>query len=742
MSSKSIGNASFHGIVTDMHCASCVGKIETALRALPGVIDAQVNLADRHVLVWGSATPSQISQAVTRLGYHVTAESQAMPTRVEEQRWRQACAAGWLGFVLMLDMVFGVFPHLGEPHGLRTQLGVSILTLWVMMYSGHHIYVRAYRALMRLTSTMDTLIAIGTGAAWLYSFLVLVDFHYTGEFPHALYFESAILILAFVNFGSLLEERARSRTAEAIERLLDLQPPVATLVDDNKDREIPLSEVQVGQSLRVRPGEKIPVDGVLIDGDSNVNESMLTGEPMPLHKHLNDLVHAGTLNTSGSFVMRATKVGHDTLLGQIITLVEQAQNSKPPIARLVDRISAYFVPLVLIVAAVTAAVWTFFGPEPRDVFALMTSMSVLIIACPCALGLGTPISVMIGIGKAAEYGALIRSGEALQRASEIETLVFDKTGTLTSGKPTVVAMKTADPEKEIECLALVASVEKFSEHPVGQAITHLAATRYISTYPTQYFQNLEGFGVRAKVNGKWLVVGKQLFMEKNNLDFKDFRKTIEAYTDEAYTIVYVGYDEKPFGLLAIADPIREEAMAAVQRLQALKLHIVMLTGDNQTTAERVGAELGIADVIANVLPHQKLKAIEQLQKNGHLVAMVGDGINDAPALAKADVGFAMGGGTDVAIASADVTLLRDSLHAVADTILISRATLKNIKQNLSGAFIYNVLSIPIAAGCFYPLFHWLLNPIIAGAAMALSSITVVTNAARLRKFRPVSVLKK
>jgi P-type Cu+ transporter len=370
----------------------------------------------------------------------------------------------------------------------------------------------------------------------------------------------------------------------------------------------------------------------------------------------------------------------------------------------------------------------------------MTSMSVLIIACPCALGLGTPISVMIGIGKAAEYGALIRSGEALQRASEIETLVFDKTGTLTSGKPTVVAMKTADPEKEIECLALVASVEKFSEHPVGQAITRLAASRYISTYPAEYFQNLEGFGVRAKVNGKWLVVGKQLFMEKNNLDFKAFQSIIEAYTYEAYTIVYVGYDDQPFGLLAIADPIREEAIAAVQRLQALKLHIVMLTGDNQRTAERVGAELGIADVIANVLPHQKLKAIEQLQKDGHLVAMVGDGINDAPALAKADVSFAMGSGTDVAIASADVTLLRDSLHAVADTILISRATLKNIKQNLGGAFIYNVLSIPIAAGCFYPLFHWLLNPIIAGAAMALSSITVVTNAARLRKFRPAKGL--
>jgi P-type Cu+ transporter len=308
MSSKSTGPATFHGIVTDIHCASCVGKIETALKALPGVIDAHVNLADRHVLVWGSATPSQISRAVTRVGYHITAEREADPTRIEQQRWRQAFAAGWLGFVLMLDMFFGVFPHLGEPHGLQTQLGVSILTLSVMMYSGRHIYVRAFRALMRLTSTMDTLIALGTGAAWLYSFLVLLNFHSTGEFPHALYFESSVLILAFVNFGSLLEERARSRTAEAITRLLDLQPPVATLVEGNTEREIPLFSVQVGQCLRVKPGEKIPVDGIVIDGDSNVNEAMLTGEPMPSHKHIHDLVHAGTLNTSGSFVMRATKV--------------------------------------------------------------------------------------------------------------------------------------------------------------------------------------------------------------------------------------------------------------------------------------------------------------------------------------------------------------------------------------------------------------------------------------------------
>lgn len=724
----------FQGVVSNLHCASCVNKIERCLQELPGVDAVAVNLADRSLLVRGNSDATSIINALAAIGY--TAVSEPSTDATQQARLHRALVATAVGVLIMLSQWFQCLPALTAPYGTLTHLGVGVLTLATMIYSGHSIYHGCWRSILHRQATMDTLIAIGTASAWIFSMVIVLLHHQFNELRGYEIFEASVMILAFVNLGSWLEARARGKTSQAIERLLHLQPQTANVMRDNQMQQVPLTQVKVRDILSVHPGEQIPVDGVVIDGESYVNESMLTGEPTPLAKKTDDQVVAGSLNTSGRFLMRAEKVGEETALARIINLVKQAQTSKPAISRLVDKISAYFVPTILILAAITAMVWFNFGPSPRAVFTFITAMTVLIIACPCALGLATPISIMVGIGKAAEYGALIRNGEALQRASQITALVLDKTGTITKGKPTIVAMNHISTIHKHELLALVASVERFSEHPLGHAVIEFARQENIETYPIEYFQNLEGFGVRAKVKGKWLVIGKRLFMDKNELDFSEFTADIDNYTAQAHTIIYVGYDEKPLGLIAVADPIRDDARDALKRLQALPLRIIMLTGDNQQTAERVADVLGIEQIVANVLPHQKLNTIQQLQADGEIVGMVGDGINDAPALAQADVGFAMGAGTDVALESADVALMRNSLHAVVDAIAISQATLSNIKQNLLGAFIYNLVGIPIAAGMLYPFMHLLLNPMFAGAAMAASSVTVVTNANRLRLFKP------
>jgi Cu+-exporting ATPase len=538
-----------------------------------------------------------------------------------------------------------------------------------------------------------------------------------------------------INFGSALEMRARGKTSEAIKRLIGLQPKTARVVRDGQEQDAPIEDVGLDETLRVRPGEKIPVDGMIIDGHSTVDESMLTGEPLPVTKQIGDEVVGGTLNKSGTFLFQAKRIGKDTALARIIELVRRAQNSKPAIGRLADRISGIFVPTVLIIAVVTFMIWFDVGPEPRLSYTLVATMTVLIIACPCALGLATPISIMVGVGKAAEYGILIRNGEALQQAGKLTTVVLDKTGTVTEGQPTVTALELARGWDEQRLLTVAASVEAGSEHPLAQAVVEAARGRGISPAQAADFEAVAGHGVQATVDGEAVLFGNDKLMARHNIELGDLEQRAASLADDAQTPMYLAVDGKPAGIVAVADPIKEDSKAAIERLHHLGLKVVMVTGDNRATAEAVARKVGIDDVMAEVLPQDKEKQVGVLQERGETVGMVGDGINDAPALARADVGFAIGTGTDVAIESAEVTLMRGSLHGVADAIAISKATVRNIKQNLFGAFVYNSLGIPIAAGILYPLTGLLLNPIIAGAAMAMSSVTVVSNANRLRWFK-------
>ena len=583
---------------------------------------------------------------------------------------------------------------------------------------------------------MDTLIALGTGAAWVYSMAVVL---FPGAVPvlarHA-YFDTAVVILALINLGSALEMRARGKTSEAIKRLIGLQPRTARVVREGREIDVPIEEVGLEETVRVRPGEKIPVDGVVIEGHSTVDESMLTGEPVPVEKGPGDEVVGGTLNKSGSFLFKAKRIGKDMALARIIEMVREAQNSKPAIGRLADRVASVFVPAVLVIVVLTFLAWFNFGPEPRVSYALVTAITVLVIACPCALGLATPISIMVGVGKAAEHGILIRSGEALQRAGSLTTVVLDKTGTLTLGRPRLTAIEAADGAED-ELLRLAASLEAASEHPLAEAVVEGARERGIEPGPVEGFAAETGRGVRGRVAGREVLIGNQAFLEAAGIAPGALAERAEALAADAHTPLFVAVDGAAAGVLGISDPVKGDAAAAVRAMHRAGLKVVMVTGDHRATAEAVAARLGIDEVRAEVLPADKAERVAEFQARGEVVGMVGDGINDAPALARADVGFAIGTGTDVAIESADVTLMRGSLFGVLDAILISRATVRNIWQNLFGAFIYNSLGIPVAAGVLYPFTGMLLNPMIGGAAMALSSVTVVSNANRLRWFRPV-----
>jgi Cu+-exporting ATPase len=529
--------------------------------------------------------------------------------------------------------------------------------------------------------------------------------------------------------------RARGKTSEAIKRLIGLQPRTARIIRNGKEMDVPIEEVGLDETVRVRPGEKIPVDGVIIDGHSNIDESMLTGEPLPVARGKGDEVIGGTLNKSGSFLMQAKRIGADTALARIIELVRSAQSSKPPIGRLADRISAVFVPSVLIIATLTLLAWFNFGPEPRVSYMLAATMTVLLIACPCALGLATPISIMVGVGKAAEFGALIRNGEALQRARSLTTVVLDKTGTVTEGRPRVVELLPAEGRDEAGLLRLAASIEAASEHPLAEAVVAAARERDIAPETVEGFEAVSGKGVRARLAGAEVLFGNRRLMADSGIAVDDWEGRAKALAEAGQTPMYLAVDGALAGLVSVADPIKADSAEAIARMHALGLKVVMLTGDNAATAEAVARQVGVDEVFAEVLPAQKEEKVADLQARGEVVGMVGDGINDAPALARADVGFAIGTGTDVAIESADITLIRGSLHGVVEAIAISRATVRNIKQNLFGAFIYNGIGIPLAAGVLYPL-GILLNPMIAGAAMAMSSVTVVTNANRLRFYRP------
>jgi Cu+-exporting ATPase len=650
---------------------------------------------------------------------------------------RKTIIALSLGVPLMLYGVLGGDMSVSTSGQRAGWLVVGILTLVVMLFPGRHFFVGAWKSIRNHSANMDTLIALGTGTAWLYSMVVVLMPGLVPAMARHVYFEATAMIIGLVSLGLALETRARGKTSEAIKRLIGLQPKTARIVRDNEEIDIPIAEVQVGHLVRVRPGEKIPVDGAVVEGRSAVDESMLTGEPMPAEKSLGDEVVAGTINKSGSVLFKASRVGEHTALAQIVSMVKRAQNSKPPIGRLADAISAYFVPAIMIISVISALAWLNFGPSPAVAFAMVSATTVLIIACPCALGLATPMSVMVGVGKAAESGVLIRNGEALQTASKITTMVLDKTGTITRGTPSVTDIVTTADNSEVEVLSFAAAIESGSEHPLGLAILESAKEKGVQWQSVLNFTAIPGHGVEARTqNGAHLLFGNEKLMLDHDVMIDHYRSQAQTLAAKARTPMFLAADKKLIGIIAVSDPVKEDSADAIRRLQRRGVRIIMLTGDNKATAAAIAAEAGVDEYFAEVLPEDKAKKIAEFQSTGEMVGMTGDGINDAPALAMADVGFAIGTGTDIAIESADITLMRGSLHGLADAIAVSKATLRNIRQNLFGAFIYNAAGIPIAAGVLYPVFGVLLSPVVAGAAMAFSSITVVTNANRLRFFNP------
>jgi len=612
---------------------------------------------------------------------------------------------------------------------------VGLATLGVMYFSGKHFYIGAWNSLKNHSANMDTLIALGTGTAWIYSMVVVSVPDLLPQMARHVYFEATAMIIGLINLGLALEIKARGKTSEAIKRLIGLQAKTARVIRDGKDIDIPIEDVLLNDLVRVRPGEKISVDGLVVEGHAAVDESMLTGEPMPVEKSDGDKVVAGTINKSGSIIFKATRVGKDTALAHIINMVKRAQNSKPPIGRLADVISAYFVPVIMIIAVLSALAWLNFGPSPAVAFAIVSATSVLIIACPCALGLATPMSVMVGVGKAAEAGVLIRNGEALQTASKITTMILDKTGTITEGMPKVTDVLLAEGQTRQHVLMLAASIEAGSEHPLAMAIVGSVKEQGIEARKVSAFASIAGKGVEATLDDSQLLFGNEKLMKDRSINIEAFIDKTQSLAKKAKTPMYLAINNKLAAVIAVAYPIKPDSIEAIKRLQSKGIRIVMLTGDNRLTAQAIASKVGITEFVAEVMPEDKANKVAQLQKEGEIVGMTGDGINDAPALAHANVGFAIGTGTDVAIESADITLMRGSLHGLADAIAVSKATLTNIKQNLFGAFIYNMAGVPIAAGVLYPFFGLLLSPVIAGAAMAFSSLTVVTNANRLRLFK-------
>ncbi|HAU5006027.1 copper-exporting P-type ATPase CopA [Raoultella ornithinolytica] len=729
-------------LLSGMSCASCVSRVQNALQSVPGVTQARVNLAERTALVMGSASAAELVQAVEKAGYGAEAIEDDLQRRERQQetaiatmkrfRW-QAIVALLVGVPVMVWGMIGDNMMVSDDNR-SLWLVIGLVTLAVMVFAGGHFYRSAWKSLKNGTATMDTLVALGTGVAWLYSMSVNLWPQWFPMEARHLYYEASAMIIGLINLGHMLEARARQRSSKALEKLLDLTPPSARVVSEEGEKSVPLADVQPGMTLRLTTGDRVPVDGVISQGEAWLDEAMLTGEPIPQQKTDGDTLHAGTVVQDGSVLFTASAVGSQTTLARIIRMVRQAQSSKPEIGQLADKISAVFVPAVVVIALFSAAIWYFFGPAPQIVYTLVIATTVLIIACPCALGLATPMSIISGVGRAAEYGVLVRDADALQRASQLDTIVFDKTGTLTEGKPQVVAVKTFADVDESTALRLAAVLEQGSSHPLARAIIEKAADSQLPV--VNNFRTLRGLGVSGEAEGHTLLLGNQALLNEQKIATAAVENEIAAQASQGTTPVLLAIDGQVAALFAIRDPLRSDSVAALARLHRQGYRLVMLTGDNPTTANAIAKEAGIDEVIAGVLPDGKADAIKRLQSQGHQVAMVGDGINDAPALAQADVGIAMGGGSDVAIETAAITLMRHSLNGVADALAISKATLRNMKQNLLGAFVYNSLGIPIAAGILWPLTGTLLNPVVAGAAMALSSITVVSNANRLLRFKP------
>ena len=654
----------------------------------------------------------------------------------------------WIGLVFTVPVLFLAMGHLMPGFHIERWIpkGVSkwiefVLATPVVLWAGGMVFSKAWRSLVNRSLNMFTLIATGVGAAYFYSAVAVLT---PGAFPESfresgevgLYFEAAAVITVLVLLGQLLEAKARSQTSQAIRALLGLAAKTAHRVRDDQEEEVPVDQIEKGDLLRVRPGEKIPIDGVIIEGRSNIDESMITGEPMPVGKGTGESVIGATVNQTGTFIMRAEKVGSETLLAQIVHMVGEAQRSRAPIQKLADTVAGYFVPAVIAIAVLTFIAWAIWGPAPAMAYGLVNAVAVLIIACPCALGLATPMSIMVGVGRAAQNGILVKNAEALETTERVTHLVTDKTGTLTAGKPRVTRRMAAPGSDEGELLRIAASLEQNSEHPLARAIVDLAKEAGVTLSPVMDFESTTGGGVMGKLDGKTVRVGKRKFLEESGVGIpEDLDREAQQLQEKAQTVVWAAVDNSAAGLLAIADPIKETTPKAIEALHDLGLKVIMCTGDNRKTAEAVARELGIDDFTAEVMPQDKIDIIKKLKSQGAIVAMAGDGINDAPALAEAHVGIAMGTGTDVAIESAGITLVKGDLMGIAKAIHLSRTIMRNIRENLFFAFIYNALGIPIAAGVLYPFFGVLLSPIIAGAAMSFSSLSVVANALRLRSVR-------
>jgi Cu+-exporting ATPase len=745
-----------HLRVTGMGCASCANTIEQAVRGVSGVQQCNVNFsAEQATVEYDSKATDldRIQQAVEEAGYGASSldderdsgeDPQQAQRKAEQQELiRKTIVGGIVSVILMvgmLPMMTGV--EIGFiPHWLHNPWLQLVLTTPVMFWCGGSFFKGAWGAFRHRAADMNTLIALGTGAAYIYSIFVTL-------FPEVLenqglsadvYYEGATMIITLILLGRWLESRARSQTSAAIQKLMGLQAKTARVIRDGQEQDIPIEEVQIGDVILVRPGEKIPVDGEIVEGNSTVDESMVTGESVPVSKQAGDEAIGATINKSGSFKFRATRVGKDTVLSQIVQLVQQAQGSKAPIQNLADRVTGWFVPAVIAIAIATFVIW--FNVMGNLTLATITLASVLIIACPCALGLATPTSVMVGTGIGAEHGILIKGADSLELAHQIDAIVLDKTGTLTEGKPVVTDYLTTGGTahgNEIKLLRMAAAIERNSEHPLAEAIVAYAKSQEVE-FPLPEVENFEamsGMGVQATVSDRVVQIGTPAWMEELGIDLGKLRDRGEAWEANGKTTAWIAVDGELEGVFGIADTLKPSSADAVKQLHRMGLEVAMLTGDNRQTAEAIAGEVGIDRVFARVRPEQKTNKIKQLQQEGKIVAMVGDGINDAPALAQADVGVAIGTGTDVAMAASDITLISGDLQGIVTAIQLSRATLGNIRQNLFFAFIYNTLGIPIAAGVLFPLTGWLLNPVIAGAAMAMSSVSVVTNALRLRRFEP------
>ena len=720
--------------INNMSCSSCVSKIESSLKKLPYVEKASINFAKKIIYIESSVNHVQIISYLSSIGYDATrvVDGENIITQYNSMFFiTKIILPGLLGlFLFFYTMYCGVILSVGSVNLML--LFILLVTSIILYISAGKIYKSAYKSLRRLDFNMDTLISLGTLSAYVYSFLVIV---FPAIFPidsRHIYLEASVMIICLINLGSYIETKARAKTSDALEHLIGLQPTTVFLIDDNNiEQEISIDLVKEGDILRVRPGEIIGLDGVINSGKSYVDESMLNGESNPIYKEKKSKVYSGTINNGGSFTYIVRKTVGYTILSKIIDLVQNAQNSKPPIVHIVDKISSIFVPLIIFISIFTAIIWYTLG-FPVGVI-LLTSISTLVIACPCALGLATPISIIIAMGKAAKNGIFIKNGKALQNASKIDHIVFDKTGTITKGKPEVNFIKSLNANfSEKMILEYAASIEFYSEHPLARAIIKYSASHSLSLLRVDNFENQVSQGVTGSINDQYIVIGSRSILENKDIMLDSVSNLIQTYQNQGHTIVYMLINNELAGIISISDQIKPESIEVIRDLQSKKINVSMLTGDDNHTAYAIAHKVGISNVVANCLPTTKLDYITKLQNNKVVVGMVGDGINDAPALMKADIGFAIGEGTDIAIESSDITLMNSSLFGIISTIEIAKLSVKNIKQNLFGAFIYNVIGIPIAAGLLYPIFGIFLSPIISAIAMACSSITVVLNANRLR----------